>query len=87
VAEAAVVGASDPTTGQAIVAFVTVITTDDDEDGEALIASLRDQVAREIGPIAKPARSCSPPSCPRPGAARSCVDCSATWPSTGTWAT
>jgi len=53
VAESAVVGASDPTTGQAIVAFVTLRTTagePDDERGQAL----RAHVADKIGPIARP---------------------------------
>ncbi|MEU4565753.1 acetate--CoA ligase [Micromonospora sp. NPDC023956] len=56
VAEAAVVGATDPTTGQAIVAFAiprgTVDTAGD--AGEQLIADLRNHVARTLGPIAKP---------------------------------
>jgi acetyl-CoA synthetase len=52
VAEAAVVGAKDETTGQAIIAFVTlkgneVATT---EHGEAL----RQHVAKKIGPMARP---------------------------------
>jgi acetyl-CoA synthetase len=53
VAEAAVVGRADPTTGQAIAAFVTLragVAGD-----EALIGELRDHVAKKIGPIAKPA--------------------------------
>jgi len=59
VAEAAVVGASDPTTGQAIVAFVivrgnVVLDEGDKAGGEALVAELRQHVAHEIGPIAKP---------------------------------
>jgi acetyl-CoA synthetase len=52
VAEAAVVGAKDETTGQAIIAFVTLkagIETSP-EHGEAL----RRQVATKIGPIARP---------------------------------
>ncbi len=53
VAEAAVIGRSDPTTGQAIAAFVSLIG--DDKGDEALAAELRDHVAREISPIAKPA--------------------------------
>ena len=65
VAEAAVVGASDPTTGQAIVAFVTVIGQVDGEDTDALIASLRDQVAQEIGPIAKPRQILLTPELPK----------------------
>src|SRR6202789_1098439 len=56
VAEAAVVGADDATTGQAIVAFVTLkgASDVDGEAGEKLVAELRDHVAREIGPIATP---------------------------------
>jgi len=65
VAEAAVVGASDPTTGQAIVAFVSVIGQIDGEDTDALIDSLRDQVAREIGPIAKPRQILLTPELPK----------------------
>ncbi len=56
VAEAAVVGAKDETTGQAIVAFVIlrsdqVAAAGSDSDVSKL---LRDHVAKEIGPIAKP---------------------------------
>ncbi|MEU6423723.1 acetate--CoA ligase [Streptomyces spiralis] len=54
VAEAAVVGAADATTGQAIVAFVILRGHADDSD--ALAAELRDHVARVLGPIAKPKR-------------------------------
>jgi acetyl-CoA synthetase len=53
VAEAAVVGATDPTTGQGIVAFVILLGSATDE-GESLVKELRDHVAKEIGPIAKP---------------------------------
>ena len=53
VAEAAVVGATDPTTGQGIVAFV-ILRGSAADDGEALVKELRDHVAKEIGPIAKP---------------------------------
>ncbi|MFA7323266.1 MAG: acetate--CoA ligase, partial [Candidatus Nanopelagicales bacterium] len=52
VAEAAVVGASDERTGQGIVAFV--ILRSGSEDGPGLVQELRDHVAHEIGPIAKP---------------------------------
>jgi acetyl-CoA synthetase len=52
VAEAAVVGATDPTTGQAIVAFVIVRGGVDGDD--ALVKDLRAHVAIEIGAIAKP---------------------------------
>ena len=49
VAEAAVVGANDPTTGQAIIAYVTL------RGGhEANETELRNHVAKEIGAIAKP---------------------------------
>jgi acetyl-CoA synthetase len=67
VAEAAVVGASDATTGQAIVAFVTVKGTEsaEGEKGEALVRELRDHVAREIGPIAKPRQILLTPELPK----------------------
>ena len=52
VAEAAVVGASDPTTGQGIVAFV--ILRSDVESDPGVVTALREHVAHEIGPIAKP---------------------------------
>ncbi|MCW2631512.1 MAG: Acetyl-coenzyme synthetase, partial [Pseudonocardia sp.] len=56
VAEAAVVGATDPTTGQGIVAFVILRggVAQDEAKGEQALAALRDHVATEIGPIAKP---------------------------------
>ncbi|MDQ1479448.1 MAG: acetyl-CoA synthetase, partial [Actinomycetota bacterium] len=52
VAEAAVVGKTDDTTGQAIAAFV--ILRSGNEPGDELVAELRDHVAELIGPIAKP---------------------------------
>ena len=55
VAEAAVVGAADETTGQGIVAFV-ILRASVIDIGEALISELRNHVAKEIGPIAKPKR-------------------------------
>jgi len=55
VAESAVVGATDPTTGQAIVAFVILRgSVTDSGAGQELIGELRDHVARTLGPIAKP---------------------------------
>jgi acetyl-CoA synthetase len=55
VAEAAVVGAKDETTGQAVVAFVILRSGEAPRDDEAGISkTLRDHVAKEIGPIAKP---------------------------------
>jgi acetyl-CoA synthetase len=52
VAEAAVVGTKDATTGQAIGAFVILRSGND--PSEALVAELRDHVGHTIGPIAKP---------------------------------
>jgi acetyl-CoA synthetase len=56
VAEAAVVGASDETTGQAVVAFVILrgSVPAEEAQGAALAAELRNHVATEISPIAKP---------------------------------
>jgi acetyl-CoA synthetase len=57
VAEAAVVGASDSVTGQAIVAFVILrggIDHPHDEVGHALTQSLKAHVVKEIGAIARP---------------------------------
>jgi acetyl-CoA synthetase len=53
VAEAAVVGRADEQTGQAIAAFVTPRAGFDPT--EELVRELRDHVAKEISPIAKPA--------------------------------
>ena len=54
VAEAAVVGAADPLTGQGIVAFVILRGGMEHANGEVLVKQLRDHVAKEIGAIAKP---------------------------------
>jgi acetyl-CoA synthetase len=55
VAEAAVVGAKDEHTGQAINAFVILRQSAIDEgEGEDLVSELRDHVANEIGKIARP---------------------------------
>jgi len=53
VAESAVVGRPDDLTGTAIVAFVT--PKDGVDAGDALAQELRGHVAKQIGPIAKPA--------------------------------
>jgi len=54
-AEAAVVGASDETTGQAVVAFVIIKQSYLDEHSpEGLTALLRAWVGEQIGPIARP---------------------------------
>ena len=52
VAEAAVVGVTDDTTGQAICAFVVLRSDHDAHEGT--VDELRCQVAQEISPIAKP---------------------------------
>ena len=55
VAEAAVVGATDADTGQAIVAFVILRgELPQEEQGAELITELRNHVSTQIGPIAKP---------------------------------
>ncbi|MGP3928348.1 acetate--CoA ligase, partial [Streptomyces sp. 8N616] len=54
VAEAAVVGATDPHTTQAIVAFVILRGTASEDD--TLVEELRIHVATALGPIAKPKR-------------------------------
>jgi acetyl-CoA synthetase len=67
VAEAAVVGATDATTGQAIVAFVTPrgSVAEDETKGDVFVQSLRDHVAKEIGPIAKPRQILVSPELPK----------------------
>ncbi|MEU4712326.1 acetate--CoA ligase [Micromonospora purpureochromogenes] len=67
VAEAAVVGATDPTTGQAIVAFAIPRGTTDTagEAGEKLITELRNHVAKTLGPIAKPRQIMLVPELPK----------------------
>jgi acetyl-CoA synthetase len=52
VAEAAVIGRTDATTGQSISAFV--ILRAGNEPSDELAAELRDHVASTIGPIARP---------------------------------
>ena len=54
VAEAAVVGATDDHTGQAICAFVILKSHHADVPQEQMTEELRAEVAREISPIAKP---------------------------------
>jgi acetyl-CoA synthetase len=64
VAEAAVVGASDPVTGQAIVAFV-ILRGDEAPPGEDLATELRDHVARVLGAITKPRQIMVVPELPK----------------------
>ena len=52
VAEAAVVGAKDETTGEAVYAFV--ILQREPQNGEDVVQLLRSHVGKQIGPIAKP---------------------------------
>jgi len=70
VAEAAVVGATDETTGQAVCAFVilrseAVEEADEAGEGKDLVQELRSHVAREIGPIAKPRQIMIVPELPK----------------------
>ncbi|MFG1823424.1 acetate--CoA ligase [Microbispora bryophytorum] len=63
VAEAAVVGATDPLTGQAIVAFV--ILRGSAEESDDVAAELRAHVAKTLGPIAKPRQILVVPELPK----------------------
>ncbi|NYE95591.1 acetyl-CoA synthetase [Psychromicrobium silvestre] len=63
VAEAAVVGAADETTGQAVVAFV--ILRGSAVDDPEIEQTLRNHVGKEIGPIAKPKRILVVPELPK----------------------
>lgn len=63
VAEAAVVGAQDDTTGQAIEAFV--ILRESAEDDDNAIQQLREHVRSEIGPIATPRSIMTVPDLPK----------------------
>lgn len=67
VAEAAVVGAADETTGQGIVAFVILRggVPEETAKGEQLVKDLRNHVAEEIGPIAKPRQIMVVPELPK----------------------
>ncbi len=67
VAESAVVGATDPTTGQGIVAFVILrgSVPEDEGSGQAIVQELRLHVAKEIGPIAKPRQIMIVPELPK----------------------
>jgi acetyl-CoA synthetase len=63
VAEAAVCGRADPTTGQAIVAFVSL--KGGDEGSVEMLEELRDHVAKKIGKIARPANIVFTPELPK----------------------
>ncbi len=68
VAEAAVVGANDPDTGQAVCAFV-ILRESALEEGETasdgLITELREHVAQEIGKLARPRQIMVVPELPK----------------------
>ena len=67
VAEAAVVGAKDETTGQAVFAFVILSdqATAEDRDAAELAEEIRAHVGREISPIAKPKKVLIVPELPK----------------------
>jgi acetyl-CoA synthetase len=70
VAEAAVVGATDETTGQAVCAFVilresAVEEADEPGEGADIVQELRNHVAKEIGAIAKPRQVMIVPELPK----------------------
>jgi acetyl-CoA synthetase len=64
VAEAAVVGATDPDTGQAVMAYV-ILRESAGDGGPEVVKELRDHVAKETGPIAKPKASMVEPELPK----------------------
>jgi len=64
VAEAAVVGAPDEATGQAIVAFV-ILREEAGDGGPDVVRELRDHVATEIGKIARPRQIMVVPELPK----------------------
>ncbi|MFD1213508.1 acetate--CoA ligase [Arthrobacter sp. GCM10027362] len=64
VAEAAVVGAADETTGEAVVAFV-ILRGAAGQSAEDITAELRNHVGTEIGPIAKPRKILVVPELPK----------------------
>ncbi|RHW29077.1 acetate--CoA ligase [Nocardioides immobilis] len=64
VAEAAVVGATDPDTGQAVVAYV-ILRENAGDGGADIVKELSDHVRKEIGPIAKPRQIMIVPELPK----------------------
>ncbi len=64
VAEAAVVGAKDEDTGQAVCAFV-ILREEAGDGGEDIVAELRKHVRSEIGPIATPRQIMIVPELPK----------------------
>ena len=64
VAEAAVVGAQDEDTGQAVCAFV-ILTDEAGDGGEGIVDELKNHVRSQIGPIAKPRQVLVVPELPK----------------------
>ena len=64
VAEAAVVGAKDEDTGQAVCAFV-ILREEAGDGGDDIVAELRQHVRKEIGPIATPRQIMIVPELPK----------------------
>ncbi len=64
VAEAAVVGAKDEMTGQAVCAFV-ILRESAGDGGDDIVAELRDHVAHQIGKIARPRQIMIVPELPK----------------------
>ena len=64
VAEAAVVGAKDEDTGQAVCAFV-ILREEAGDGGDDIVAELRKHVRKEIGPIATPRQIMVVPELPK----------------------
>ena len=64
VAEAAVVGAKDEDTGQAVCAFV-ILREEAGDGGDDIVAELRKHVRKEIGPIATPRQIMIVPELPK----------------------
>jgi acetyl-CoA synthetase len=64
VAEAAVVGANDADTGQAVCAFV-ILRESAGDGGEEIVKELRDHVAKQIGKIARPRQVMVVPELPK----------------------
>ncbi|GAA2244597.1 acetate--CoA ligase [Promicromonospora sukumoe] len=72
VGEAGVAGVPDPVTGQAVAAFVVAsgvgvgwAGATSPQEADAAVAELRSQVAREIGPVAKPRYVVAVPELPK----------------------
>ena len=86
VAEAAVVGATDEVTGQAIVGYVILIGSVEASDG-VCVKKFANTSRRSWAPPPAPARCSWFPIYRRPARARSCGACCATWPTDTNWAT